>query len=301
MEDIERVKDRLGNIRSVEPIITSLRTISAGGWRLALRRQRAAGEYVEHLSQVLASLLPRIPASAYDAALVTSSPPVPRRAMVLVIASERGLCGAFNDMVLTGAERLIAQQQLQSQEVLITTLGAKAQAFMRSRGHELFLTYHLPVTSVVSFESVREIGQTLIDSLYSNAIDALYVVYSPYRAATILEPVSRRWLPLDRSILPTRVDSWIEPIVETDSGSLFQRLIEEWIHVRLYQLIMESAASEHAARFRAMDTATSNLQRVIEELTLAYHTARQHAITMEILDLAAGSGILRGPSGTRGR
>ncbi|MGI5916158.1 MAG: F0F1 ATP synthase subunit gamma [Anaerolineae bacterium] len=300
MEDIERIKERLENIQSVEPIITSLRTIAAGGWRTALRHQESATSFADNLAEVLAVLLPHVSEEALARARISRDNRPPRRALMLVMASERGLCGAFNDTVLEGAERLIAQQQLQSDEVLVATLGKRAETHFLRQGRDLYMSYPLPITRVPSLGLVRELGEALVDSLMAGEFDAIFAVYSPYKAATTAEPISQRWLPIDASMLPSRYEGWTEPIIETEVGVLFERALEEWTFARLYQFVIESASSEQSARFRAMDAASSNLSRIIEELTLTYHTARQHAITMEMLDLVAGSGILRGPASRRG-
>ncbi len=301
MEDLERIKDRLENIRSVEPIISALRTIAAGGWRLALKRLRNTARYTENIGQVLAVLLPQVPPEKLDPTLVTRHPPMPRRPLMLVIASERGLCGAFNSNVLAGAERLLAQQQLQSEQVLLATLGSRAANYFRARGRELLMAEPLPVTRVASFEMVRDLGQTLLRAVQDGTCDGVLVVYAPYEAASPASVVSRRWLPVDLSILPAPASDWPPPIVETDVEVLFHRALQEWMVAQLFRLVMESAASEQSACFRAMDAASTNLARMIEELTLSYHAARQHAITMEMLDLVAGAGILRGAPGQRRR
>lgn len=301
MEDIERIKERLDNIRSVEPIITSLRTIAAGGWRLALRRLGATRQYVEHLREVLAVLVPHVGPEELQRSHVAVQPASPRRPAVLVMASERGLCGAFNDIVIEGAERLIAQQQLQAEEVLLITLGARATSYFRGRGRHLLMAESLPVTRVASLDLVQELGTNLTDLLDRGEVDAIQVVFSPYRGTSTAAPVMRRWLPVDAASLPNASVAWPQPIIETEPSVLFQGAIQAWALAQLYEMVMESAASEQSARFRAMDSASSNLAKVIEELTLAYHSARQHAITMEMLDLVAGSGILRGPRGRGGQ
>jgi F-type H+-transporting ATPase subunit gamma len=294
MEDIERIKEHLENIKSVEPIISSLRTIAAGGWQTALGRLRGSQGYVKDLTGVLSALRPHISPTQRARAHVLDQILTPRRALMLVVASERGLCGGYNDTVLSGADRLIARQALQSEKVLVSTLGARAESHFRAQGVDLFTHYPLPTTRVPSLEMVREIGTALRDALYQNKVEAIYVIYSPYKGPITMEPVCQRWLPIDASALPDQHGPWPPPIVETDKTSLFDHVVEEWTFVRLFQLIMESAASEQAARFRAMDNATNNLTRLIEEMTLSYHTARQHAITMEMLDLVAGAGLLRG-------
>jgi len=295
MDDLENIQDHLQNIRSVEPIINSLRTISAGSWRLALRRLRVAREYTEHLSQILAWVLPEVSEKSLAQAHVQRQPGAFQRTAMLVIASERGLCGAFNDVALTGAERLLAQQQIQSERVELITLGSRAEAYFRAQGREPMLAEPLPVTRVASYDLVREIGETLVALIENERVDAIYVVYSPYNSLTTLPPVAERWLPVDASLLPQTAGSWPPPILEPSAERIFPVVMTEWAFTRLYHLVIESAASEHSARFRAMEAASTNLGNMIEELTLSYHSARQHAITMQMLDLVAGSGILRQP------
>jgi len=301
MEDIERIKERLENIRSVEPIVGSLRTIAAGGWRLAVRRLEASAEYAENLAEMLAALLSETPAGQIESAFVTLVPKPPLRPAMLVVASERGLCGAFNDIVLEGADRLIAQEELHCEQVQVIALGSRAERYFHRRGRTLLLGQPLPVTHVVTFDMVRGLADTLKDLLASGVVDAVNVIYSPYKAGITLAPSSRRWLPIDASSLPRKSPRWLRPIIETGKDALLRRALDEWALVQFFHLLMESAASEQNARFRAMDAATSNLHRLIEELTRGYHMARQHAITMEMLDLVAGSGILRGPRGRQRR
>ena len=299
MEDIERIRERLDNIRSVEPIITSLRTIAAGGWRQALRRREGSDSYSRYLGEVMTATLPHISRREMQLLRISDEPgPPPRRALMLVIASQRGLAGAYNEVVYRGAEQILDRQRMQSDEVLLATLGARATLAFRRAGLEPHMSWDLPVTRVAPLDLVRALALELLSTLLEDRVDAVFLVYSPYRAATTESPIAERWLPIDRTMLPGEAASWPEPFVETDPRSLFRRAIEEWTLSRLYRIIMEAAASEQAARYRAMDAASSNLERVIGELTLEYHTARQHAITMEMLDLAAGSGSLSGPRGS---
>ncbi len=293
MEDIERLKERLENIQSVEPIITSLRTIAASGWRVGMRRLQACRRYVEILTRALAEVLPYAPEEALQGPFIYRQAPPPRRALMLVIASERGLCGAFNDVVLSGAERLIAQQALQSSEILIATLGSRAAQYFRSRGRYVHWATPLPVTRVADFALVRALAEQLIALLAEGRCDALYVIFSPYQAGAIAAPVSRRWLPLDVEALRPQAPAWPPPIIETGPTRLFHQAVREAMYAQLYQYVLESAAAEKAARFHAMDAASTNIARLVEELTLVYHTARQHGITMEMLDLIASSGLLK--------
>ncbi len=295
MEDLKGLQERLDNIESIRPIVSSLFSIATGGWRVALTRMRSSSRYVEILEEVLAVLLPRIPSGILEQAHVSTEAIEPRRLLVLVLASEGGLCGAFNDLVLSGAEEMIDDWNSEMEEVWLATFGKRAETYFHSRDYELFAAYPSSISAVPSFQGVREIGNRLLEFFEEGIIDAVNVIYSPYKSGTTLEPVARRWLPLERSALPEAAVGWLQPIIETDEKVLFQRAVREWIFCRLYQVFMESTASEQTARFRAMGNAEDNLERMIDDLTQRYHSARQHAITMEMLDLIAGSGLLQGP------
>jgi F-type H+-transporting ATPase subunit gamma len=296
VEDIERIKERLDNIGGIQPIISSLRTIAAGSWHGALRRLQGLREMAASLLEVLADVRPYVPAPLAAQCHFLPEPPLLNTSLVLVIASERGLCGSFNETVLKGAETIIAQQQLRASHVAVATLGARATAHFERAGASLARSFALPVTRLPSFQLVSEIGAELEQMLNAGEVDAIDVVYAPYTGGEALAPVAARWLPISTAELPPRIDHWPEPTIETDPTQLFERSARQWSAVRFYELVTESAASEHAARFRSMEAASANLANLIEELTQSYHAARQHAITMEMLDLVAGSGILRKPT-----
>jgi len=162
MDDIERIKEQLENIQGVSPLITSLRTIAAGGWRTALKHLQAAEGFCEQVSGVLSALLARYQGRPWRHPAVAAEGAHLGRVLMLVIASEQGLCGAFNDLVLDGAEKLISQQQLRSDQVLVATLGRKAERFFRARGYDLFANYAMPVTRVPTLTMVTEIIEGLL-------------------------------------------------------------------------------------------------------------------------------------------
>jgi len=292
MEDIERIKERLDNIRSVEPIITSLRTISAGAWRQALRRREATALYLDNLSTALGGLLSGLSVDAIHSQGVVNTLSSPQRVIMLVIASERGLCGAFNDTVLDGALNLLQQQRMVSDQVQVITVGERARVRV-SAHYELLSHIPLPMTRVVSFPAVRELALDLQDQVFSGRVDAVYTVSTDYAATEVLPPRTRVWLPVERDALEVGAEGWPPPIIEGDRQELITHTLKEVALLRLYRAFIESAAAEQAARFRAMEAASSNLARLIEELTLTYHTARQHAITTEMIELASSAGLLR--------
>ena len=287
MEDLERIKSRLDNIRGVAPILTALRNIAAGGWRLARVRLDAARAFSEELSNIARALLPLLPPSA----LRTTDKPANKVGM-LVVASERGLCGAYNTLVLEAAEGFMAEMQGEGQEVSLLTLGSRAASHFQRKGTPLLSADTLPVTTVPSLAFVQQLHGRLSRLLDEGQIDRLHMVYTPYQTRQASKPELRQMLPAEFEPSPSASPPWPEPIIDGDPVALYERVRSQWSVVELYRAVIESAASEQSARFRVLDGASTNCSRLIEELTLSYHAARQHAITMEMLDLVGGAGLL---------
>lgn len=295
MEDLERIKDHLQNVQNVEPIISALRTIAASTWRQARIHLEAAQTYSDDLRAVLSALLPSVLKARKCSPLMAPDGSVATKTALVVVTSDRGLCGSYNDIILDGAEAHLAQGAA-ANNPLIITLGARAEKHFRSRGCAPFLAQPMPVTRVISYRAVSALARGLERLLASGMVDAIDLAYAPYRGGMAVRANVVRWLPITLSALPKEADSGQQPIIEGDPVRVGLGALEEWTRVQLYRLMVESVATEHASRFFAMERASDNLKELIEELTRLYHSARQHAITMEMLDLVAGSGILKPPS-----
>ena len=288
MEDIERVEQRLENIKGIEPILTALRTIAAATWRAALRRLEAAREYTRQLGEVLTIVAPHL--LSLDS---RQGKPTVGEAL-LVIAAERGLCGGFNRTVLEAAEHFIAEQRGRGQTLHLLTLGERARRHFQRQGEPILRAERLPMTALWPFARAQALAQWAMDAYETGQIDGLQVLYNRYRSAAAYEPVTRRLIPPPMAAGTPGEETWPPTIVETDAAQLHAQVMAEFVTVGLYLAVIESAASEQAARFRVMDGASQNSQRLIEELTLEYHQARQETITREMLDLVAGAGLLPG-------
>ena len=292
MEDIERIKQRLDNVQSVAPILTALRNIAAGSWHMARARLEAARIFGDELSAIYRALHRHLHPEALQPPAKEAAP-AGRTLGILVIASERGLCGSFNSTVIEAAEQQARELGHQGYQVELLTLGARATTYFRRQGRPLLATQSLPVTTVASLAFVQRLHQQLAGLYETGALDQLYALYTPYQARAAGKPVMRPLLPIQLEQPPSPEELATEPIIDTDPELVYKRVLQQWSVVELYRCVMESAASEQSARYQVLDGATNNSQRLIDELTLSYHTARQHAITMEMLDLVGGAGLLK--------
>lgn len=313
-QDIERVRARLSNIRTVAPILAALRTISLGSWQMALNRRGDLQKYSARLLDIIPLVLPQLPrqplrdlrrewgarisrlwpyghtvAPATDAASRA-----PKSGVALVIGSERGLCGRFNTVVVEYAERYLTRRAVSGGEIELAALGARAARELESLGRSLAWRGKLPVTALAPYSLAEELTRGWLQRYEAYEIDAVDVIYNAYQGAGRYAPTIKRLLPPE---LPDvgRVmggEIWPPVVVETDPLSLYTRVVEQWATLDFYALLLDSAAAEHSARYQLMESATQNTDRLVEELTMEVQAARRQAITSEMQELAVGAGML---------
>ncbi len=290
MEDLERTETRLDNIRTVEPILSALRTISLGSWQAALKRKDSVRRYEERLTAMLPGLLPHVRPPSF--------PPIggdergEARVVALVIGSERGLCGRFNAAVVERAERYLAEQTAAGAQVELMALGTRVRRILRRHQQPLAWSGALSVTALPPYRLAFDLTRRWLTRYEEREVDAVDLVYNAYRGSARYEPTVARLIP---PTLPTpEADAlpWPPPIIETGPLSLYARVVEQWATVSLYWLLLDSAAAEHSARFQLLEASTQNIERLIDELTLAVQTARRQEITQEMQELAAGAGLI---------
>ena len=291
MADQEGIQSRLNNIRSVEPILEAMRTISMGSWQAALKRHRFLGRYSEQLAGILSVLGPRLGTRK------------PRRAHAhvgkieaLVIGSERGLCGAYNSTLVQYADPVLDGYAAAGQEIHLSALGSRAKRGLERSGRTLDWFRPLPMTSLPPVDLANELTLSWLQRYEAYEVDAVYVIYHAYRDSRLYEPVATRLIPPSLPAPSGGDPSWPAPYVDANPVDLYRRLVRLWTVSEMYRILLSSTASEHSTRFQLMEGATQNTQRLTQELTLALQSVRQRAITAEMLDLAAGAGMLGGQS-----
>lgn len=293
MEDPDRAVLRRKNIVAVQPILRALRTNSLGSWTAALRKREQLRSYREKLAQLLPILLPHGRARSEEPVADPDQTSRPRIALV-VIGTERGLCGRFNLTLVEYCEQYLQDWGAQGATVEIVALGARVIRILRSRGRKLHTAKRLPSASLPSWEIGASLMRQWLERYEQNAVDALDVAYCQYRGAGGYAPIITRVVPPSLPIMPADDSELWPPFeIETDPAGLYSQVIEQWIVTWFYDLLLQSAVAEHAARSQLMDAATQNAQRALDELSQAIQLARQYAITSEMQELAAGAGLLR--------
>lgn len=293
MIELERAQARLENIRSVQPILSALHTISLGSWQAALNHRGRVREYVERLEALLPEVMAHLPFSPpFFSARKRGERPEGTggvKTVVLVIGSERGLCGRFNAAVVERAEAHLADRET---DIELIALGGRVRRILERHGHQLVWSGALSITALPSFDLARALSHDWLSAYKARELDAVDLIYNVYRGLGSYEPMATRLIPHSLPQAEGMKEEETPTIIETDPTSLYTRVIEQLTTTRLYEILLESASAEHSARYELMGAATQNTDRLIAELTLAIQTARQRAITQEMQELAAGAGMI---------
>jgi F-type H+-transporting ATPase subunit gamma len=209
-----------------------------------------------------------------------------------VIGSERGFCGAYNSTLADYVDRELDRLADQGTGAELRVLGARAARALQRIGRDVAKARPLPIAALPSSDLASELTLGWLEQYEARALDAVYVMYHAYRNSTTYEPVTVQLIPPPVPTVDKGGAPWPPPYVDTDPVDLFVQVVVLWTTTELYRLLLDSAASEHSARYRLMEGATQNAENLIDELTLALQAARQQAITAEMQELAVGAGLL---------
>ncbi len=216
--------------------------------------------------------------------------------LMIVVSSNRGLCGSFNSNVIKKANSLLSEIKTKSNnknlKVDVLSVGKKASSFAKKNGLDLIAVYD-ELKENPSYADVLPVATQAITAFKDGTYDEVHLVYMNYISSMVQESVSQQVLPLDRSEI--EVDnvepigaSLFEPSIEDIVADVIPRLIE----AQIYQAVLENSAGEHSARMVAMKSASDNATDMIKELTLVFNKGRQAAITQEIAEIASGAAAL---------
>ncbi|MBS3783239.1 MAG: F0F1 ATP synthase subunit gamma [Anaerolineae bacterium] len=318
MEELERARERLENIRSVKPILNGLRTISLGSWQAALKRRSGVRAYAERLKAMLPLLAPHLqpeqpiirrlrerlsfplPLPGSGIAREKKEPDL-TRVKALVIGSERGLCGRYNVAIVDETERYLRHQSQEGADVELLVLGSRAKRILGRRGYDAREAGKLSVTTLPPFSLAFRLADSWLAAYEKHELDTVHLIYNDYQGTGAYEPTVTPLIPprlpqggAARSKGEGSVpgSAWPPPIIDTDPLSLYATVVEQWAAVQLYEVLLDSSAAEHSTRFQLMESATQNADQLVDELTLVIQTARRQAITQEMTELAAGAGLI---------
>jgi F-type H+-transporting ATPase subunit gamma len=293
MPSLKDVKRKIGGIKKTRQITKAMNMVAASRLRGCQLRSEAFRPYAKKFGEVLGSLAER--AGEGSSPLLAPREEV-QKARVVICTSDRGLCGGFNAN-LTGAVEDLLEGELAGKEVSFVCFGKKGRDWARKEKKEIAARHLGVVGGRFPFAVASKAGQELISAFLSGSVDEVYVVYAEFRSMSRQVPVVQKVLPIPpipKEGTEEKAGFMAEHLCEPSASALLGSLLPKNVFVQIYKALLETSASEHAARMTAMDNATKACNDMLDELTLAYNKARQAAITKELMDIVGGAEALKG-------
>lgn len=283
------LKRRIRSVKNTQQITRAMKFVAAARLRRAQEKAFSARPYARALARVVQSAIKRVPETVHP--LLQHRPE--QRVLLLVVSGERGLAGAFNANVSRRAIEFLKGRSEQTLEVM--SLGRKSRDAMRKQRWKIFAEY-VDITTRAEPARAAEIAQKISKIYEDGEVDAVYIIFNEFKSVLSQNLVVEKLLPIeakpaeqgDNNGAPPEGTA-IEYLYEQPPAELFGRLLPRYVEVQIFRALAESAASEHAARMTAMDSATNNAADLIDQLTLYMNKVRQAAITKEIIEVVSGA------------
>jgi F-type H+-transporting ATPase subunit gamma len=285
MPSLIDLRRRIRSVKNTQQITKAMKMVAAAKLRRAQERVLAARPYADLYGRMLAD----VAAAAANAGGEISHPLLAVRpeekVLLVLVTSDRGLAGAFNANLLKAAQGFLSEHA--NQQVALEAIGRKGRDFFARRNIRL-LGEHIGIVEKARFADASAIAKKIITAYGEEQIDSVYVMFNQFKSVMTQKLTVQK-------LLPVAVEAGTETpdyIYEQPPQQLLGTMLPKYVETGIYQAMLESAASEHAARMTAMDAASSNAADVIESLTLHLNRVRQAAITKEIIEIVSGAAAL---------
>lgn len=288
---LRQLRRRIRSVQSTMKITRAMELIAASRIQRAQRRVEAARPYAERLTSAMEDVARQTGGLVHP---LLEERERPQSAGVLVITSDRGLAGAYNANVLRRGDALMSRLRERDVDRKVFAVGRKGHSYFRFRRISVEEAW-TGVSEVPRYEVAQEIAERVIEAFRDREIDEFHAVYTDFRSAFTLRATNRRFLPMraEELVGVARGEPSAEYIFEPEPGDILDYLLPQYVTARIFHAMLESAASENAARRRAMKAATENAEDLIKILTREANQARQAEITTEISEIVGGAEALR--------
>ncbi len=286
MATLRDIKKRIRSVKSTRQITRAMKMVAAARLRKAQLQAEQSRPYAEKMSEMLGSL-------SAAATEKLSHPFFEKREVknqtLVMIASDRGLCGAFNTNLIRMAEGWLSERDTGKSELVC--VGRRGHLYFRRRKWPIVSAYN-EFNASLDFPMVRDLVGYLTDRFTTGQTDEIYLLYTKFYSIARVTVTLEKYLNIDR---PENGESVTAGpyIFEPDPDAIFSELLPRYTMIRLQAALADSFASEHATRMMAMTIATSNAEEMIDHLTLKYNKARQASITKDLLEVVSGAEALR--------
>jgi F-type H+-transporting ATPase subunit gamma len=306
MPSLKDLKNRIKSVKSTQKITKAMKMVAAAKLRRAKDRAESARPYAEHMENILCALAGGDDQQSMDIPLLTGTG-ADHTHLIVVMASDRGLCGAFNSSITRATKRKVAELRHNGKDVKLFCVGKKAYDALRSEFGSIIIGRIAEIgKKQVQYIDAQHISKQIQTHFATGAIDVVHIVYNHFKSAISQIVTFQQIIPLPQkdvraesresgnstpdSSHPTLATSSYE--YEPSEAAILADLLPRNIALQIFKALLENAASEQGARMSAMDSATRNAGQMIGKLTLKYNRTRQAAITKELIEIISGAEAL---------
>lgn len=293
MPSLKEVRNRIASVQSTQQITSAMKMVAASKLRKGQNAIIQLRPYVLKMQEILQDLVSSLEGTGES---VYSETREVKKVLIVVMTSNRGLCGAFNSIAIKAALRHIHQNfpgYLDNDNLALVTIGRKGTDFFL-KNHYPVLASHDGIFDALTFENAAPISMNLMALFTRGDYDRIDIIYNQFKSAAVQRLIIEQYLPV--LPLPGVTSSVLQTdyLFEPDKQEIIRELIPRSLKIQFFKDLLDSYASEMGARMTAMHQATDNASELIKELKLTYNKARQATITKEILEIVTGAEALKG-------
>jgi F-type H+-transporting ATPase subunit gamma len=285
MPSLKDVKLQIAGVGKTKQITRAMGMVASAKLRGAQNRIERFRPYAEKFSDMLGELAARTEGAAHPLLQVHEHV---RTAVIVLLSSDRGLCGGFNVNLITAALTLAKTREAEGLTVQFICVGRKGRDAVRKTSYEILESYG-DVMGTFDFRLAARLGGKVSQLYESGEADEVYLVYSEFAGMTRQIPTRMTLLPVVSTADKDEPAAAAECLYEPEVGTLLAELLPRYVNVQIYRGLLDNSASENAARMASMDNATRNCDELTNSLTLLYNKTRQAAITNELIDIVGGA------------
>lgn len=298
MPNLKEIRNRIGSVKNTRKITSAMKLVAAAKLKRATDAVQAARPYATKMTEVIDELVTRVDVEAHPLLREVESE---SKILIVLVTSDRGLCGGFNNNLLRGLKRFVDDKAEVTDSIEMITIGRKGNVFFKNDPNVEIIEDVEGLIGNITFAQVKDVARKAMGMFTGGEVDKVYLVFNEFISAITINQIIRPILPLntldaDETSASEHAEGEdaLEYIYEPSEEALLGQLLPNSIEIQLFQALLESAASEQGSRMTAMDNATSNASDMIDRLTLQYNRARQAYITKELVEIVSGAEALNG-------
>jgi len=284
MASLKDIKKRIGSVKNTQQITKAMKMVSAAKLRRAQDSVVAARPYANKMQDVLSSLAQRNTESEHPLLETREK----KRALIVIMTGDRGLCGGFNSSIAKAAEAFIKEKAEGFEEYAVRIIGRKGNDALKHRPNIEIDKVYENLTGNITYATAALLGREVVEDFIEGKYDAVFMIYNHFFSVINQEVTTTQLLPIDPQ-LSEETGYVADYLYEPSCDYVLQSILPKYIEVQIFRALLESVASEHGARMSSMDSASKNAAEMIDKLTLQYNRARQAAITNELMEIISGA------------